>query len=151
MTRFHGLRKAGDEDITFITALEAAPANTYVHSSDAATHKAQMADPDFIYLIGEDAGGKPLAYAMLRRESERRTEWRRVITKNPGAGVGKAFMKAVLDALFLDPALEAVWLDVYAENDRARHVYRALGFRDVGEDRTKVPGNLLIVMEYARP
>jgi ribosomal protein S18 acetylase RimI-like enzyme len=151
MYEFHALRKATPDDIFFIRALEMDPANLYVHSWDFATHEARINDPKFHYLIAEDAGGKPLGYAILLDNEPGRVEWRRIIVARRGDGIGKAFMQAVLEYFFTTQNAECVWLDVYEQNDRARHVYERLGFKETGEDLAKVPGERLVIMERYPP
>lgn len=154
MHRFERIRKATEDDIFFIRTLEMDPANVFVHSWDEATHLACLADPAFHYLIAEDLEGTQLGYAILLDNTPandlRRVEWRRIIVARRGDGIGKAFMQAVLDYFFTVHKAEVVWLDVYEKNDRARHVYSKLGFREVGEDLQKVPGERLVIMECVR-
>jgi ribosomal protein S18 acetylase RimI-like enzyme len=151
MYRFHRIRTATEEDIFFIRTLEMDPANIYVHSWDEATHLANMADPAYHYLVAENAEGIPIGYALLVESEPTKVEWRRIIVARRGDGIGKAFMKAVLDDFFITRRTKTIWLDVYEQNDRARHVYRSIGFREVGEDLTTVPGERLVIMECEQP
>jgi RimJ/RimL family protein N-acetyltransferase len=43
-------------------------------------------------------------------------------------GYGSDAIRALLDFGFGELRLERIWLDVYADNDRARHVYERVGF-----------------------
>ena len=148
MYRFQRIRKATEDDIFFIRALELDPANLYVHSWDEATHRHNMADPHHHYLIAEDVEHHRLGYAILiDGDVPGRVEWKRIIVARRGDGIGKVFMAAVLDYFFTTRGAEVVWLDVYEKNTRARHVYRTLGFDETGEDFTKVPGERLLIME----
>ncbi|WP_417465722.1 GNAT family N-acetyltransferase [Kordiimonas sp.] len=56
-------------------------------------------------------------------------------------------MRDILKHFSKDQTLKTIWLDVYEENARARHVYASLGFRETGTDTAKVPGRTLILME----
>ncbi len=149
--RFDHIRKATEDDIFFIRSLEMDPANTFVHSWDEATHRRNIADPAFHYFIAVDIEDHQLGYAILMDNTPGRVEWRRIIVARRGDGIGKAFMAAVLDYFFTVHKAEVVWLDVYEKNDRARHVYRTLGFLEVGEDLAKVPGERLVIMECHQP
>jgi len=151
MAPYYRMRPANADDIFFIRALELDPANQYVHSWDEDTHRKKMVEPDFHYLIAEDVEGKSLGYAMLVYNTSSRLEWRRIIVAKRGVGLGTAFMRDVLAHFSRDQALKTIWLDVYTQNDRARHVYTTLGFREVGIDTTKVPGEKLVIMEYSPP
>jgi RimJ/RimL family protein N-acetyltransferase len=49
-----------------------------------------------------------------------------------GKGYGSAAIARVLDWAFDDARLHKVWLMVFRENERARRIYRRLGFVDEG-------------------
>jgi len=150
MTSFHKIRRATDEDVFFILMLEKDPANIFVHSSDAETHHANLHDKKHHYLIAENGERASLGYAILVEGENGRLEWKRIIVARRGDGIGSAFMAAVLNYVFNEGLAETVWLDVYEKNDRARHVYKKLGFIETGEDLEKVPGERLVIMERAR-
>jgi len=147
MSRFHRLRKANAGDIFFIRALEMDPANVFVHCWDEDTHRTYMNDPKAHYLIAEGVQGTALGYAILFENEPGIIEWRRIIVARRDDGIGSEFMQAVIDK-FLDQGASKLWLDVYEDNARARHVYRALGFDEV---RTEVPASdpdtTLVIME----
>lgn len=130
MNGFHKLRKATPADIDFILKLEAKPENTYVHANTRAEHESQFQQAAFHYFLAENHDQTPLGFAMLVAESDLRIEWRRIIIDQPGGGIGSAFMKAVI-AHFEQSNFQKIWLDVYEENDHARHVYRSLGFEEI--------------------
>ncbi len=147
MSRFHRLRKATAADIPFILKLEANPENTYVHSYPKEQHIENLANEAAHYFIAEDKGSKPLGFAILFDDGPARVEWRRIIIDAPGQGVGRNFMKAVLQ-YFRDLGTGTVWLDVYDINARARHVYSSLGFKECGgKPLESNPDITLVVME----
>lgn len=151
MHKFARIRKATEDDVFFIRALEMDPANTFVHAYDETTHLRNLSDPTCHYFIAESLDGTQLGYAILMDNSPGRVEWRRIIVARRGDGIGKAFMQAVLEYFFTVHKAEVVWLDVYEKNDRARHVYGKLGFREVGEDLETIPGERLVIMECHQP
>ncbi len=147
MSRFHKLRKATANDIFFIRALEMDPANIFVHCWDEETHRKYLKDPRAHYLIAEGIQGTALGYAILFENEPGIVEWRRIIVARRDDGIGSAFMQAVIDR-FTDEGASMLWLDVYEENERARHVYSAMGFEEV---RTEAPATdsdaTLVIME----
>ncbi|WP_262692539.1 GNAT family N-acetyltransferase [Kordiimonas aestuarii] len=151
MTSFHRTRLGTEDDIFFIQALEMDPANQYVHRWSENLHKKKLADTTYRYLIAEDVEGRPIGFAILNYNSADRLEWRRIIVARRGFGIGRAFMRDVLAYFARDKALKTIWLDVYARNERAVHVYASLGFKQTGEDHTSVPGEQLVIMEYLLP
>lgn len=100
---------------------------------------AELADPKSIFLILE-VDGEVAGYAKLQEESlapagngtqdlkvERiylRQEW-------TGQGGGSALMAACL-AEAADSGFDAIWLEVWEENARARAFYHKWGFEEVG-------------------
>lgn len=149
MSRFNRLRKADEKDINFIIALEAGTANVYVHSWDRETHQLKIHETGTHYLIAEDEAGARLGYAILKDDGPDRIEWRRIIMASPGKGHGRHFMQAVIDH-FRAFGTNHLWLDVYEDNKRARHVYHSLGFR--GTQRKPLESNpavTLLIMELA--
>ena len=129
MSGFHKLRKATLDDVPFICALEAVPENTYVHSYSEDVHRENVASESAHYLIGETITGEPVGYAILFDDGPDRVEWRRIIVSKPGSGIGSPFMDAIIEH-YRQQGTRALWLDVYEENERARHVYRGRGFQE---------------------
>ena len=147
MSGFHALRKATQNDIPFILALEAEPKNKYVHAYSEREHADNLANPEAHYFIAEDSAANPLGFAILFDNEPGRIEWRRIIVKSPGGGVGKQFMTAVID-YFQKQGAQSIWLDVYENNARARHVYRSLGFQETNKTSLQgKPGTTLVIME----
>ena len=50
----------------------------------------------------------------------------------PGQGVGRRALQAVIQKVFRELRAHRLWLDVFEDNNRARHVYRYLGFVEEG-------------------
>ena len=147
MSRFHKLRKANANDIFFIRTLEMDPANIFVHCWDEATHRGYLNDPRAHYLIAEGIQGTALGYAILFENEPGIVEWRRIIVARRDDGIGSAFMQAVIDR-FTDEGASMIWLDVYEENKRARHVYSAMGFEEVRTEASASDPNVtLMIME----
>lgn len=147
MSRFNRLRKATVDDIFFIRALEMDPANVFVHCWDEDTHRNNMAKPLYHYLIAEGIQGTALGYAVLIENEPGIIEWRRIIVARRDDGIGSEFMQAVIDH-FSKQAVSKLWLDVYEDNARARHVYQQMGFKEVRtEPLADDPTVTLVIME----
>lgn len=145
------IRTADEGDIPFILACEASPAGAFVQADSETAHRANLSSSDFNYLIAANHDGERLGYAVLVASGDRRMEWRRIIVAKPGNGVGKAFMRAVIDKIFTD-GTNTIWLDVFEDNERAHHVYKKLGFVETSIAPTPdTPERNLVVMELGRP
>lgn len=145
------IRKANEGDIPFILACEASPAGAFVQADSETIHRKNLADPTFNYLIAADHDGERLGYAMLVASGDKRKEWRRIIITKPGNGIGQAFMRSVIEKTFMDDT-DTIWLDVFEDNARARHLYGKLGFIETSSaPAPETPERNLVVMELTRP
>jgi diamine N-acetyltransferase len=142
------LRRATDHDISFIMATERLPGyDVLVGSYGEDVHRANLADDNWLYLIGLDESGAPQGFAVLQnRHDDDGSEFlRRFAVANAGRGFGKLFLAALIDWIFMHSDNTRCHLHVRSDNDRARHVYRALGFEDIGPEEG-VPNSRTMVL-----
>jgi len=78
--------------------------------------------------------GERAGYVILRglRSANRCLELKRIVIAEPGRGLGRQVLRAIIDKAFGELAAHRLWLDVYDDNHRARHLYRSLGFVEEG-------------------
>ncbi len=129
--------RASAAEIPFIMATERSPGfEGLVGSWDAARDRAALADPRHAYFVAR-AVGAPVGFAILREwaSPERVTLIKRVAVARPGAGIGRALLRQVIDAVFRETEAHRLWLGVFPDNARARRAYAALGFREEGVAR----------------
>lgn len=122
------IRNADEGDLTFILQLEASPNGRFVQGDSHITHQQQLADPAFRYLIGEHEGER-VGYAILVTHADNVMEWRRLMISKADGGFGTKFMRETINTVLEGPT-ETIKLDVYSENERARHIYKKLGFKE---------------------
>jgi RimJ/RimL family protein N-acetyltransferase len=128
------LRHATPEDLPFLLELEVRFCSLgFVGRDDAAVHERQMADADFVYYIVEQKG-EQAGYVILRglTSINRCLELKRIVMAKPGHGLGRQVLRALMDKSFGELSAHRLWLDVYDDNYRARHVYSSLGFIEEG-------------------
>jgi len=124
------LRTATPADVAIIMAAERLPeAAAYVSRWNEARHLAGIAGDTTAYLIG-GRGAEPEGFAILGDldESNGNVLLYRIVSVRPGTGFGGPFLSAVVDWTFRYTAAHRLWLDVVADNARARHVYERAGF-----------------------
>ena len=124
------LLRATPEDLAFLFQLEQQFCELgLVGGDDRGTHERQMTDPDCLYYMVEE-NGERAGYVILRglMSFNRCLELKRIVVANPGLGLGRQVLRAILDKAFGELSAHRVWLDVYDDNYRALHVYRLLGF-----------------------
>lgn len=144
------LRRATAADIPFIMATERLPGyDVLVGCYEEDVHRANLADDNWLYLIGLDASGTPQGFAALqnRHDGDGSEFLRRFAVANAGRGFGKPFLSALIDWIFTHSD-NTCHLHVRSSNDRARHVYSALGFHDVGPEEG-VPDSRTMVLTKA--
>jgi len=104
-------------------------------------HLRTLASEDARYFVSESAPGELQAYTILRGigEASRSIELKRVVVAVPGRGLGRRILKELMRIAFEDFQAHRLFLDVFDDNARARHVYESLGFvyegimREAGE------------------
>jgi RimJ/RimL family protein N-acetyltransferase len=128
------LRRASKQDLPFIVALEQQFRGlNLVGADDLPTHERRMNDPDWQYWIAEHQGS-PIGHVILQGivSVNRSVELMRIVISEPGKGLGRMVLEAVLSNAFDELFAHRLWLDVFEHNARARHVYRSVGFVEEG-------------------
>ena len=95
------------------------------------THLAALDDPSSIAHLLFYHEEEPLAgYAILRglNLDSRSIELMRIAMGSPDKGYGRQALALTLGWCFGERKAHRVWLDVRAQNTRAQHVYKAMGF-----------------------
>jgi diamine N-acetyltransferase len=128
------LRRATVEDLSRILDLERTLRELgFVGGDDIKVHQRRLGDPDCWYGIVE-TGGAWCGYAILRglTSPNRSMELKRIAIAEPGRGLGRRLLEALLEKAFDELAAHRIWLDVFTDNSRARHVYCSVGFVEEG-------------------
>ncbi|MGB9078786.1 MAG: GNAT family N-acetyltransferase [Terracidiphilus sp.] len=125
------LRAALVSDIPGILALEGDPsARAFVGQWSEERHRATLAGGDARYLVSETESGDLQAYVILRGLSEESgsIELKRIVVNTPGQGLGRRLLGETIRIVFEELKAHRLFLDVYEDNARARHLYESLGF-----------------------
>ena len=93
-----------------------------------------LAGDDARYYIGEDKEGAMEGYAILRgiKEDSRSIELKRIVVGEVGRGMGRRILTELMSIAFGELNAHRLFLDVYDDNARARHLYESLGFKYEG-------------------
>ena len=132
------LRPAHPGDADYIAGAEAVPEIArFVFPWPADRHVEKMAEPSSGYYICENASAAPVGYAILcgLDNPNRSVELMRIAVTERERGVGSAFLSMITREAFENLGAHRFWLDVFPDNDRARHVYRRFGFVEEGTQR----------------
>jgi diamine N-acetyltransferase len=130
----NSLQLVRDADISFVMATERlAGYEEFVGRWSEAQHRAALADNRHAYFTAR-LETQAMGFAIVRdwASSDRVTCIKRMAVSQPGQGHGKAILTALVTRIFQETDAHRIWLGVFPENARARHVYEAVGFRAEG-------------------
>jgi diamine N-acetyltransferase len=84
--------------------------------------------------VAEDQQGEIAGFAILQGilSEHRALEIKRIVIGTPNQGTGKRLLTEVAERAFRQYGAHRLYLDVFVNNDRARHVYETFGFREEG-------------------
>jgi RimJ/RimL family protein N-acetyltransferase len=129
------LRLATPDDIPAIVAIERTPmAREFVGQWSEQRHRATLTGGDARYYVSETEWGEVQAYAILRgiNEDSRAIELKRIVAAVPERGLGRSILRELMRIVFRELGAHRLFLDVYEDNARARHLYESLGFQYEG-------------------
>lgn len=128
------LRIAIADDIPAIVAIERNPvARQFVGQWTEERHRTTLTGGDARYYVNEQ-DGQIDAYVILRglAEDSRSVELKRIVVAAPGRGMGRRILTEVQRIAFRELGAHRLFLDVFDDNVRARHLYQSLGFKYEG-------------------
>ncbi|HEY9216510.1 MAG TPA: GNAT family protein [Phenylobacterium sp.] len=132
------LQPATPADIDEIMRLERLDGNErLVGRFERAEHEAEFAAAGTRYLAWRGEGGALLGFAILQRfdNPHKNVNLRRIVVAEPGAGLGRAFLPALVDWFFEQTDHNRLDLNVYVHNERAWRAYLREGFVEEGVQR----------------
>jgi diamine N-acetyltransferase len=135
------VRKAEQGDLVGVRAIEAiVDYRSLLGSWTESEHAQAFNDPDIAYWVISKERGAVDGFCIVRglRSEHRSAELKRIAVRHPDAGLGRQLLTAVCRMLFTEHGCHRIWLDVFVHNDRAKHLYRSLGFREDGVLREAV-------------
>lgn len=121
---------ASAADTGFIMAAERQPGyELHVGRWEEERHRAAMSDGRHAYFIAH-AGGEAAGFAIVRDwgSPEQVAMVKRIAVVNPGRGIGREVMAALVDRVFGETDAWRLWLGHFPENVRAHRAYLACGF-----------------------
>lgn len=129
------LRIATSAGIPAIITLERNPiARQFVGQWTEDRHRSTLAAGDARYYVSESEACEVEAYVILRglKEDSRAIEIKRVVVAKPERGLGRRILTEIIRIAFRELGAHRLFLDVFEDNARARHLYESLGFKYEG-------------------
>jgi diamine N-acetyltransferase len=140
------LRDTRPEDLEYILEVEAETENArYITRWPWATHLVALSDPDLSHLVVEAAGDRVGFIIGAGHATGTAVELRRIVIGPKGHGYGRAALRTWLARVTQRYEPQRIWLDVYADNVRARSLYESEGFRLVAGASKN--GRRLLIMD----
>lgn len=101
----------------------------FINATSLATHRKNFADENFIYLSIEKTEGELIGYFILVVEEGRDSvEFRRILIDQNQRGVGQLAIMQMENYCKMTLGVTSIWLDVYEDNERGKHIYEKLGY-----------------------
>lgn len=128
------LRGATAADFGFVRSVASRPDYApFITDEPDAALAGYLADPDSALLIW-DRDGAPAGFALFcgLGGPSGVIELRRLALATAGQGLGRSFLRVLLDHGFGTLGAKRLWLDASAENPRALRLYETMGFTREG-------------------
>jgi diamine N-acetyltransferase len=126
------LRRTTPADLGWILAAEGHPENRpFVTRWTRAQHEETLDHPDLRHLVVEDAAdGRAVGYVILAGLAGDRdgVELRRIVVTDKGRGYGRATLRLIKTMALDELRTRRLWLDVRANNPKAKRLYEEEGF-----------------------
>lgn len=129
------LRRTTEADLDFVLDAEQNSENReFVSAWTREQHQAACSSEDLRHLVIENLEGKRVGYIILAglTDPNKSVEFRRIVVTEKNRGYGKKALREIKNFAFEELKAHRLWLDVKEHNTRARHVYKAEGFRAEG-------------------
>ncbi|MGE0058322.1 MAG: GNAT family N-acetyltransferase [Dehalococcoidia bacterium] len=138
------LRNTTSHELAAIAVMEQGEAAATILPASAEQHREDFVRPDVLYesLVRDH---ELLGFVILVLDPDGLSlEMRRIVVAAPGHGNGTRAVRLV-DDVARAHGRERIWLDVFEENARARHVYENCGYSVFGD--TELNGRRLLLYE----
>lgn len=128
------IRRTTEADLDYVLATENAKENApHVAQWSKEKHLASFQNEDILHVIIE-ADHQRAGYAIIAglKESNKAIELRRIVIVDKGKGLGKAAIQIIKKLAFEELGAHRLWLDVREYNQKAKELYKTLGFVEEG-------------------
>lgn len=126
------LRQTRPGDLTAVVSFEEAmDTSPFLGQGGMQWHESALQDPDLEHWVLVDRLDRVIAFGILVGVGGGDVvEIRRMVVapEGRGQGLGRLLLRQLLEHALANPGVRRVWLDVSADNTRARSLYRAVGF-----------------------
>lgn len=129
------LEQTTHHDLPAIIALENDPENkTFIIPYSPERHLEVIRNSDEAHIKILDSSEKMIGFVIVAglENLHHNIELRRLVIADKGKGYGKAALALIKQYCFEQHKCHRLWLDVFEDNLRARHLYKGAGFIEEG-------------------
>lgn len=128
------VERAQQQDASQFASLEQLAENkSYVMPNPLEVHVRQMSEPALVYLRILN-GSQVVGFFLLALDEDGTSvEFRRIVVAVKGQGIGQQGIAAMETFCRKELGRQRIWLDVFSDNHRARHIYEKLGYEQFDE------------------
>ena len=138
-------RAAADDADQFADWEREPSTQQFILPYSANEHRRKMTDPNLVYLRILDDGILAGFFILSLDPDRHSTEFRRVVVPEKNRGIGQAAIAAMEQFCRNRLQRNRLWLDVFEDNYRGRHIYEKLGYKSFGQ--TDHNGRTLLLYE----
>lgn len=139
------LRDTKVEELAAICKMEQGDARNFILPYSLERHQKEFAEPTVVYKSICRADELVGFIILVLDPDDVSVEFRRIVISEPGRGIGKLAVEMVRNVCRNELGRTRLWLDVFATNERARHVYEQCSYRRFGASEHQ--GRTLLLYE----
>ena len=130
------LRESKESELRTFAEMEHQPhAKKFINVTKLEKHLKDFFDENIIYLTIENENSELAGYFILAfEESRKKVEFRRVLVDQNNRGIGQQSIVEMEKYCCNVLRTKNIWLDVYADNLKGKHIYEKLGYQYFRED-----------------
>lgn len=118
---------------------------SYIIPNTPEKHLVEYSKEDTHYLTIKNANEIAGFIILVVNENSNSAEFRRIVVSQKGLGIGQKAMKLMEQFVVTRLKASRIWLDVFEENARGKHIYEKMGYKTFKTDESN--GRTLIFMD----
>jgi ribosomal protein S18 acetylase RimI-like enzyme len=125
------LRKSHKAELKTFAEMELQPhAEAFINSVDLTRHDKDFETDNIIYLSIVNDNFELVGYFILAQEPDTNTiEFRRILIDQQQRGIGQIAIRKMESYCRENLSADRIWLDVYDDNHKGKHIYQKLGYQ----------------------
>ena len=131
------LRKSKFNELPEFHSMESQEhAKSYINQTALEIHQSNFYDSNIVYLSIENELSELVGYFILVLEpNNSEVEFRRIVIDEKHRGVGQQAITAMEEYCKTELQRTKIWLDVYEDNHKGKHIYEKLGYSKFKEQQ----------------